>query len=423
MKSKKIVKILRGIIIVLFLITVSILGVYPWKNQDVTINVETNKGQKSIDFSVNEISTLECFDMEYQGIKSEIIEEIWFNRQFKSVSVGKIKGTDVGKYATIEENKIVFNQKMSEKLFSLSHSFLMERIIYAEIALAVTMGLWILVNAIGERLDNRDNHGPVFEIKKFVRDMVNYHEYMFFAARADLKAEVANSYLNRLWWILEPFCNMLVYVIVFGHVMGNSIENYATFVFSALLMWNFFHRVVEYSVKCVRNNRDIVTKIYVPKYVLLITNMILSFIKLLFSLLVLIVMLMIFKVQIGWGVLWIIPAYLVMLVVAFGVGMILLHYGVYVDDLGYAVGILLQMLMFLSGLFYDMNITLPNPLNGILVCINPVAMFIDTMRNALLNNMVRNVPLIVLWLILAILLSYMGIHIVNKSENGYVKVI
>lgn len=216
---------------------------------------------------------------------------------------------------------------------------------------------------------------------------------------------------------------MLVYVIVFGHIMGNNIESYATFVFSALIMWNYFSHIINYSVKCVRNNRDIVTKIYVPKYILLLTNMVLNFIKMLFSLVVLLVMLLIFKIEIHWAILYIIPCYALMLLISFALGMIFLHYGVFIDDLAYAVGILLNMLMFLSGVFYEVITSLSEPLNQMLMCLNPVAMFIDSMRNALLYNRIVNVPLIVIWIILSLLIAYVGIHIVNKNENGYVKVI
>ena len=246
---------------------------------------------------------------------------------------------------------------------------------------------------------------------------------MVYAAKTDLKAEVANSYLNRLWWLLEPFFNMIVYVVVFGNIMGNSVENYATFVFSALLMWNFFNKAVNYSVKLIRNNKDIVTKVYIPKFVLLLSNMILNIFKLLFSMIVLVVMMLIFRVQIGFNILWVIPAYIVMLMLAFGAGMIFLHFGVYVDDLSYAVGILMNMLMFLSGIFYDMMTTLPEPLNIIMMCLNPAAMFVDTMRQALLYNTAANLPLLGIWFALSLLLCCVGVHIVYKNENSYVKVV
>jgi ABC-type polysaccharide/polyol phosphate export permease len=302
---------------------------------------------------------------------------------------------------------------------------LAERIIYALYFLALVLVLWILLNAAGEKLDvdNRNNHGPIYELQRFGRELKKYREYIFFAAKADLNAEVANSYLNRLWWILEPLFSMLVYVIVFGQIMGRSIENYATFVFSALIMWNYFSHIINYSVKCIRSNRDIVTKIYMPKYVLLLTNMALNFIKMLFSMAVLLVMLLLFRVQIGVYVLWIIPAYLLMTIVCFGVGMLFMHYGVFVDDLAYAVSILLTMLMFLSGIFYDPYTTLREPLDIILLCANPVALFVNTMRDALFENLVSNVPLLGAWGLLGILIMYIGLHTVYKNENGYVKVI
>ncbi len=134
-------------------------------------------------------------------------------------------------------------------------------------------------------------------------------------------------------------------------------------------------------------------------------------------------MLFIFKVSIGWNILWVIPSYIIMILVSFGVGMIFLHYGVYIDDLSYAVGILLQMMMFLSGTFYDAMSTLSAPLNIIMISMNPMAMLIDTMRNGLLYNNATNLPLLAIWFVIALILCYVGVHIVYKNENSYVKVV
>ena len=188
-------------------------------------------------------------------------------------------------------------------------------------------------------------------------------------------------------------------------------------------MWNFFNKTINYSVKLVRNNKDIVTKVYIPKFILLISDMILNMLKLFFSLIVLAVMLMVFRVQIGFNIFWILPAYVLMILFAFGTGMIFLHFGVYVDDLSYAVGILLNMLMFLSGIFYEVLTTLPHPLNTVMMCLNPVAIFVDTMRNALIYNEATNLPLIGVWLLISAILCCIGVHVVYKNENSYVKVV
>ena len=98
-------------------------------------------------------------------------------------------------------------------------------------------------------------------------------------------------------------------------------------------------------------------------------------------------------------------------------------FGVFVDDLSYAVGILLNMLMFLSGIFYEVNTTLPEPFNIVMMYCNPIAIVIDTMRNALLYNYAANLLQIGIWFLIGIVLSIIGIHIVYKNENAYVKVV
>lgn len=134
-------------------------------------------------------------------------------------------------------------------------------------------------------------------------------------------------------------------------------------------------------------------------------------------------MLVIFRVSAGPEMIMVLFAYVILLLLSFGLGMIFLHYGVYVDDLSYAVNILLSMLMFLSGIFYEVMSTLTEPLNTIMLCLNPVAMVVDTMRQGLLYQEIVNVPLLVIWFLISLLLCGIGVHIVYKNENGYVKVV
>ena len=441
--NKLVFKGLKFFSIILFLVSFVIIISYHFPNRDLKLLVETTQDKYEFNFSSEYINTTDVITLEFPNVNDIIIKKVRFYGDIKSISLkslsysefaastgyvphGEITWVDEGlRFVSTDSVNIVLNENGMEVLQNLSKSFLLERLCLIEIMLIVCMLLFVTFTALEEKYgaNNRNNHGPIYEFKKFWNDICKYKNYMIYAAQTDLKAEVANSYLNRLWWLLEPLFNMLVYVVVFGGMMGNSIENYATFVFSALLMWNFFSKTINYSVKLVRNNKDIVTKVYVPKFVLLISNMILNFFKLLFSMIVLVIMLFIFKVQIGVEILMVIPAYSVMILLAFGVGMIFLHYGVYVDDLSYAVGILLSMLMFLSGIFYEVMTTLSSPLNTILFCLNPVALVVDTMRNALLYQEIVNVPLIGIWFLISVILCCIGVHIVYKNENGYVKVV
>lgn len=435
-------KVVKIVLVLFFLFMSIFVAVYKFPSRDLDIKIQTTEETYHIELSADEIKSgdyselsLEAEEVDitevsiYGSIKSIYLKKFTlgeFSNLIEAVESGEMHLIDSSLHITSDEKiRFSLNDEGRTMLEETSGSFFLERLCMLEILFVAFLVAVIICVALEEKItpSNRNNHGPIYECKRFFKDIRQYGTYMVYAAQTDLKAEVANSYLNRLWWILEPLFSMLVYVIVFGKVMGRSIDNYAVFVYSALLMWNFFNKTINYSVKLVRNNKDIVTKVYVPKFVLLISNMMLNIFKLLFSLTVLIGLILVFRVQIGIEILWVIPAYIVLILLSFGVGMIFLHYGVYVDDLSYAVGILLNMLMFLSGTFYNVRTTLSEPLDTILLCGNPVALTIDTMRNALLYQSICNVPLIIIWFLIAVLLCCIGVHIVYKNENGYVKVV
>lgn len=433
---------LMVLLIAAFMFSVAAAAVYPFQNRDLDLSFSGRNRTYHVFLTKEEILSGACSQIKLQDMdQTDTIKKVRIYGKDSSVRLWETDAVNFY-YELADQEDILLVEKgirftedsitlaLGDKLVTrckeLSASYLQERLIYAGSFGCIFLLLFIILTIINNQKseDNIwDNYSTLAEFRKFAGDMKQYSQYMIYAAKTDLRAEVANSYLNRLWWLLEPFFSMLVYVIVFGKIMGRSIENYAVFVFSALLMWQFFCKTLNYSVKLVRNNRDIVTKVYVPKFILLLSNMVLNFYKLLFSLTVLIPMLLIFHVKIGMQVFWILPAFLTVILFSFGVGMVLLHYGVYIDDMAYAVGILLNMMMFLSGIFYDVMTGLPQPLNILMVCLNPVAMSIDTLRNALLYNTAANLPLLGVWLPASLLLCCMGVHLVYRNENSYVKIV
>lgn len=422
--KKNFFKWLRILFILMFAISIIVVAVYPFKGRNLTLSVETTKEVYEMQFTKEELKRADEVALSHVLVEGEELQKICVYGLFHSVCLATYTKYDMDSGAG-EGQALIFKDLARENLVALSDSFFLERLCIAEGLLVLFMLMFFTSIAIEEKVNpnSQNKHGLIYEVKRFFSDIARYAYYMVYAARTDLKAEVANSYLNRLWWLLEPFFTMVVYVIVFGRIMGHSIENYATFVYSALLMWTFFSKTVSYSVKLVRNNKDIVTKVYVPKFVILISNMFLNLFKLLFSLIVLVGMMVIFKIKLTLAIFYVFPVYAVMILFSFGVGMIILHFGVYVDDLSYAIEIGLRMLMFLSGIFYELRTTLSDPLGTIILCFNPMALLIETMRNALVYGRTMNVPLVGIWFLISLILCCIGVHIVYKNENGYVKVV
>ena len=259
--------------------------------------------------------------------------------------------------------------------------------------------------------------------QRFCKDFKQYYNYTVYAAKSQLKSEVANSYLNWLWWVLDPVCFMVIYTFIFGYVFDGNELYFPVFIFVGLSMWDFFNRCTKASVKMVRNNKAVVSKVYLPKYVLVLSDMLVNGFKMLISFGIVVGMMIFFRVPLHWTILWFIPVLFVFLLFTFGCCMFLLHYGVYVEDLSNVVNIALRIVFYVTGIFYDVEKRLPAPWGGYMTKVNPLAYMISSARNAVLYGRNIDVEALLLWLILSLLLVVLGVRLVYKNENNYVKVI
>lgn len=258
---------------------------------------------------------------------------------------------------------------------------------------------------------------------RFFKEVKKYWKFAIYAAKADLRAEVANSYLNWLWWILEPLSSMLVYVLIFGIVFKTNELYFPVFVFIGITVWDYFSRCISSSVDLIRNNQHIISKVYIPKYILLIQRMLVLAFKMLICWGLVALMMIVYKVPIGMNLLYMIPNLIVFFIFCFACGLYFLHFGVYVSDLSNLVGIALNLLFYMTGVFYNVQKSFPAPFGYLLQRINPVAHLIFCMRKSLLYNETPSRIMLGVWFAISLLLAAGGIRLINKNENSYVKMI
>ena len=120
-------------------------------------------------------------------------------------------------------------------------------------------------------------------MKKFLKDLKRYKSYIMYTAWAELKVEIVNSYLGWLWLILEPLAFMLIYMFIAEYVFGSKVEFFPIFVFIGLTIWNFFNKMVVTSVRLISANKETITKVYLPKFVLLLIKLMVNIFKMIIS--------------------------------------------------------------------------------------------------------------------------------------------
>lgn len=259
-------------------------------------------------------------------------------------------------------------------------------------------------------------------IKRFIQDLKKYSKYIKYSTKSQLKAEVTGSYLSWIWLFLEPICFMLIYTFLAIVVFKSSTPYFPVFVFIGLTVWNLFSKTLVSSVKLVLANRDTVTKVYVPKFILLLTRMCVNSVKFFISFMLVIICMIVYQVPISINVLYFIPIFIILFIIIFGISSIFMHFGVFVQDLANITTIGLRLLFYASGVFFSLADRVDEPYNHLMISLNPIAAIITEFRDVLLYKTPMNLTLMGVWFVIGIILLLLGIRTIYKYENTYVKV-
>lgn len=258
--------------------------------------------------------------------------------------------------------------------------------------------------------------------KRFINDIKTYYNYSIVSAKSQLKSEVAGSYLNWIWWVLEPLSFMLLYSFIFGYVFNGKEQFFSVFIFIGLTMWNFFEKTFKASTKIIKNNKSIVNKVYFPKYILILTKVFANGFKMAISFGIVILMMILSRVPVTWNVLFCIPILITLILLTFGCSCFLMHFGVYVEDMSNVVNILMRILFFMTGIFYNIEKRIQG-WGVYLNSYNPIAYLLSSMRGCLIYGKTPDLKMLLIWFVFSLLLCILGVRKIYKEENSYVKAI
>ena len=87
------------------------------------------------------------------------------------------------------------------------------------------------------------------------------------------------------------------------------------------------------------------------------------------------------------------------------------------------IKVILKLTMYITGIFYSIETRIPAPYNGVLAKANPIAFIIISVRKCIIYGSAPDSLLLLIWMTVGILISIVGINIIYKYENNYLKII
>ncbi|MCZ2823772.1 MULTISPECIES: ABC transporter permease [unclassified Modestobacter] len=199
-------------------------------------------------------------------------------------------------------------------------------------------------------------HGFLKGTLKSVRDLAAYRELLVLLVRRELKARYKDSTLGFLWSLIRPLTILLVYYVAIGKFLGaeRSIPEFAIYIFTGLIAWQFFAEVVSAGTGSIVNNGGLIKKVYLPREVFPLSVVGSALFTLATQFIVLIVALIVTgSIPTGSRLLFVPLALAVLLVYATAFALVLSAVNVYLRDVAYLVEISLTVLFWLSPVVYS----------------------------------------------------------------------
>ena len=102
-------------------------------------------------------------------------------------------------------------------------------------------------------------------------------------AKSQLRSKYRYTALGFLWNFLEPALYLVILSVVFSVVNRMNINDYAVFLFSALVPWRYFEKVVNTILESIVNGEWLIKKMYVSPFAFPLNRLIISSFEFLFS--------------------------------------------------------------------------------------------------------------------------------------------
>jgi ABC-2 type transport system permease protein len=173
--------------------------------------------------------------------------------------------------------------------------------------------------------------------------------------RKEIKVRYRGSVLGIVWSYMKPGLQFLVFYVALGlflNVQGST-PNYPIYLFSGIVLVNFFTEALGNATRSIVNNRDLIRKIYLPRELFPVASVWVSAAHFLPQVLILVVVCLFFGwVPTIWTVLVVLLAFAMLAALAVGLGLFFGAVNVYFRDSENLVDLLIMMVTWASPVLY-----------------------------------------------------------------------
>lgn len=247
---------------------------------------------------------------------------------------------------------------------------------------------------------------------------MKYGPLLFELVLRDVKIKYRRSVLGVLWTILNPMLMMIILWFVFSNLFRFDIENYAIYILSGQIIFNFFQVSTTDAMMSIIGNGGLIRKVFIPKYLFVLAKILSGTVNLGASFLALLLVMLITGTKIHLViVLCILPMFLLM-IFAVGTGLFLAALAVKFRDILHLYGVFCTGLFYLTPVIYPLSI-LPEHVKYV-VWFNPLTQILEMFRSLILEGKIPDMGNILMATGSCGLILLIGAIVFSKRQDAFI---
>lgn len=253
-----------------------------------------------------------------------------------------------------------------------------------------------------------------------IKAVYKWRELLWQMVGREIKARYKQSILGYFWVILNPLAQMLVMSFAFSIIMRiptNSTENipYSIFLFVGLLPWNLFANSVSSAANSLVSSSSLITKIYFPRTILVISSIIAKIIDFLFATSILVIYMIVYQIPINLNILWIFPIFFIQQIFTLGLSLFFAAANLLYRDIQYLLSMILLLWMYITPVIYPADLV-PDKYRWIFQ-INPIAVIINAYRQSILGGGIPKISSLIIATIVSLIVLVVGLSYFKSREK------
>jgi teichoic acid transport system permease protein len=234
------------------------------------------------------------------------------------------------------------------------------------------------------------------QITPYLRQLWRRRSFIMAFATARNIAMYTEARLGQLWQVLTPLLNAGVYFLVFGLLLhvNRGIPNYLAFLVTGVFVFTFTQRAFISCSTVITDSLPLIRALQFPRAALPLAYVMIELQQMLLSMVVLAAIVVATGEPVTWYWLLAIPALLLQTIFNIGVGLLVARLGSQVNDFSQLLPFLLRTWLYVSGVLFNIG-TLSIRTHRwlvVLLQLNPAALYITLIRNALLETQRDSTP-------------------------------